>query len=166
MAHLFITRALEPGDALVGRLRAAGHRVTGHALLRFTALPPGEIPATDWVFAYSATGVTLMDDATVARLRRTRPRVAAMGRRTAGAFAARGFAVDFEGAGSPDILGCLDGRFLGIEVKTPTGKQEQSQRRFQTAFEAAGGIYLIARSPAEAVEAITRAVAARSSTAA
>lgn len=54
--------------------------------------------------------------------------------------------------GSPDIIGCLDGRFIGIEVKTPTGSQEESQVKFQAVFERAGGIYIIARTAEEAVE--------------
>ena len=58
--------------------------------------------------------------------------------------------------GSGDILGCLDGRFVSVEVKTPApgSSQEESQRRFQRAFEAAGGLYIVARSPDEAISKI------------
>ena len=54
--------------------------------------------------------------------------------------------------GSPDILGCLDGRWIGIEVKTATGKQRDTQRNFQRAIEACGGLYAVARSAEQAVE--------------
>jgi len=63
--------------------------------------------------------------------------------------------------GSPDILGCLDGRFIGIEVKTATGKQRDAQAKFQKAFELAGGIYIIARSPDDAIAQIEAALEAR-----
>jgi len=56
--------------------------------------------------------------------------------------------------GSPDILGVCRGRSIGIEVKTAKGRQSQQQRRFQRAFEAAGGVYVVARSVEEAVDAL------------
>lgn len=56
--------------------------------------------------------------------------------------------------GSPDILGCLRGRFVGIEVKTAIGKQADEQKRFQTAFERAGGLYILARSVADVMHAL------------
>lgn len=57
--------------------------------------------------------------------------------------------------GSADILGVRRGRGFGIECKTPTGRQSEQQQKFQAAFERAGGLYGIARSPAEAVRIIT-----------
>jgi len=48
--------------------------------------------------------------------------------------------------GVPDILGCLRGKMLGIEVKTPKGKQSVEQVMFQKRLEAEGGIYILARS--------------------
>ena len=60
--------------------------------------------------------------------------------------------------GSPDIIGCLDGRWVGIEVKTATGKQREAQKKFQAAIERAGGIYFVARSPEEAIEGIRQRV--------
>ena len=57
--------------------------------------------------------------------------------------------------GSPDILGLAPGgRALGVEVKTDDGHQSQQQKAFQAAFEAAGGLYILARSPEEAIEAV------------
>lgn len=59
--------------------------------------------------------------------------------------------ISFGLAGSADILGVCRGRGFGIETKTPTGRQSDQQRKFQAAFERAGGLYGVARSPDEAV---------------
>ena len=56
--------------------------------------------------------------------------------------------------GSPDILVCYRGRFVGIEVKTATGKQREAQVNFQRALERSGGLYVVARSVSDAVSAI------------
>lgn len=42
-----------------------------------------------------------------------------------------------------------DGRKFALELKTATGQQRDDQERFQTAWEATGGIYEIARSLSE-----------------
>lgn len=62
--------------------------------------------------------------------------------------------IKFGLVGSPDILGCYRGRFIGIEVKTPTGKQSDAQRNFQRALEKAGGVYVLARSVDDALNAL------------
>jgi len=61
--------------------------------------------------------------------------------------------------GSPDILGVIGppGRFLGIETKTLRGKQRESQKRFQKAFEAQGGLYMVARSVDDVREGLDEA---------
>jgi hypothetical protein len=64
--------------------------------------------------------------------------------------------------GQSDIQGVLDGRWVGVEVKTARGKQRQNQVAFQRAIEAAGGVYILARSEAEAIDGITRALDERS----
>ena len=51
--------------------------------------------------------------------------------------------------GSSDILACIKGRFVGIEVKTGTGDLSSAQRRFRDAVAAAGGIFIKARSVAD-----------------
>lgn len=56
--------------------------------------------------------------------------------------------------GSGDILGASAGRPLSIEVKDATGRQSDIQKRFEVAWVRAGGIYLLVRSPEEAVEAL------------
>lgn len=56
--------------------------------------------------------------------------------------------ISFGFPGSPDILAVLhpDGRFMGIETKTRTGKQRETQKKFQAVFEKSGGLYIVARS--------------------
>lgn len=48
--------------------------------------------------------------------------------------------------GSSDILGCIKGRFIGIEVKVGRDRQRTNQADFAAAVERAGGIYILARS--------------------
>jgi hypothetical protein len=60
------------------------------------------------------------------------------------------------GAGGADLVGILkpSGRFLAVEVKTPSGRQTPEQVAWQRAVESAGGMYVVARSVAEALAAI------------
>lgn len=54
----------------------------------------------------------------------------------------------FSKPGDPDIV-CFfpgDGRFIGIEAKTPTGVQSPIQKSRQAEIERKGGIYLLVRS--------------------
>lgn len=51
--------------------------------------------------------------------------------------------------GSGDIMGCVAGRPLAIEVKAEKGRQSEQQQRFQAAWERAGGVYLLTRSVEE-----------------
>lgn len=62
--------------------------------------------------------------------------------------------VRFGLVGSPDIIGCVNGRFVGIEVKNARGRQSDAQVNFQRAFEKSGGIYILARSVDDAVSAL------------
>lgn len=48
--------------------------------------------------------------------------------------------------GQPDIFLILNGRFIGIEVKTRTGRQSEAQKQWQRNCERAGGLYILARS--------------------
>ena len=52
----------------------------------------------------------------------------------------------FGAAGSPDIVCVIGGRYVGIEVKRPGGKQSDDQKEFQARLEAAGGRYLVVHS--------------------
>lgn len=53
--------------------------------------------------------------------------------------------------GSGDILGVAPGFGFALEAKTDTGRQSDQQRKFQAAFERAGGRYGLFRSAEEAV---------------
>jgi len=47
--------------------------------------------------------------------------------------------------GAPDISVCFDGLFIGLEIKTTTGRQSALQKKAQAEIEAAGGKYYIIR---------------------
>lgn len=51
-----------------------------------------------------------------------------------------------EQAGAPDLLIMYRGTAFAIEVKRPGGRQSPAQREFQTAWEQAGGWYMVASS--------------------
>jgi hypothetical protein len=53
--------------------------------------------------------------------------------------------------GSGDILGVAPGFGFALEAKTDTGRQSDQQKKFQAAFERAGGRYGLFRSADEAV---------------
>ena len=54
--------------------------------------------------------------------------------------------IRFGSKGAADIFVCANGRMIGIEVKTASGKLSPDQEAFGKALEAAGGIYIVARS--------------------
>lgn len=60
-------------------------------------------------------------------------------------------------AGRADIIGVVAGRALAIEVKTPTGRLRPDQERWRDEFEKVGGLWVLARSPEEALDALRRA---------
>lgn len=74
-----------------------------------------------------------------------------------------GQVVKFGQPGQPDLMGILTvrglGFWLGIEVKTPTGRQTPVQIAYQHMVEARGGIYILARSAEAAVAGVDDAVA-------
>ena len=54
--------------------------------------------------------------------------------------------IRFGFAGCPDVLGQLtDGRFLGVEVKSPTGKLRPEQSLFLERVRGVGGVAFMAR---------------------
>lgn len=57
---------------------------------------------------------------------------------------------------TPDMVGKTVGVAVGIEAKTASGKQREDQAKWQQAFEHRGGIYLLSRSPEQAVEDVNR----------
>jgi len=56
--------------------------------------------------------------------------------------------------GVPDLVLCVGGRFIGMEVKTPEGRVSEDQKRFEQRTEAAGGRYVVVTSVEEAIKAI------------
>lgn len=63
--------------------------------------------------------------------------------------------------GSGDIEGAQQGFAVSVETKTDIGQQSEQQEKFQAAWERAGGIYILARSPAEAVSKVKSAISLR-----
>jgi len=51
--------------------------------------------------------------------------------------------------GLPDLIVIKDGMFIGLEVKTKTGRQRDTQKQAQAKIEKAGGKYFIVRSANE-----------------
>jgi len=47
--------------------------------------------------------------------------------------------------GVPDIIGIIDGRFFGIEVKIGKDRQSADQKEVEREITAAGGVYFIAK---------------------
>ena len=54
--------------------------------------------------------------------------------------------------GVPDILACLQGRFIAIEVKRPGGKLSEYQEREIAAIERAGGRTIVARDVSDVMD--------------
>ena len=55
-------------------------------------------------------------------------------------------------AGIPDILCCIDGKFIGIEVKVPGKQASPLQLANGELIEAAGGLFLVATNAKEVAE--------------
>jgi hypothetical protein len=64
----------------------------------------------------------------------------------------RGFKIRFGvgGPGGADLIGLFRGRFVAVEIKTPTGRQSPDQRTHQLLVESKQGIYAIVRSEDDA----------------
>lgn len=54
--------------------------------------------------------------------------------------------------GVPDILGTVKGQFIGIEVKSKTGKMLPSQTEFSIRLKKAGGLYFVIKSIDDIIE--------------
>lgn len=57
----------------------------------------------------------------------------------------------FQHAGIPDLIGCVDGFFIGLEVKTDSGRSSMIQKLEGEAIIKAGGIHGVVRSPEDAI---------------
>jgi len=62
--------------------------------------------------------------------------------------------------GCPDIVACVapSGRFVGLEVKTKTGRQSPAQKTAEAEIVEVGGVYAVVRSIGEAKQAITKVI--------
>jgi hypothetical protein len=58
------------------------------------------------------------------------------------------------GRGSADLVGCLDGRYIALEVKTPKGKTSGWQDAWLQSVRDAGGFACVVRSVFEARAAV------------
>lgn len=68
-------------------------------------------------------------------------------RQNSGAFKTeRGFYRFCSINGLPDVMAFSQGKAYAIECKDKQGRQSPAQKEFQTNFEKAGGIYVLARS--------------------
>jgi len=65
------------------------------------------------------------------------------------------------GNGSPDLVGCVDGAWIGIEIKRPGKWPEIDQREWQVRHELAGGVYVVAHCPQEAIDGVREAMCKR-----
>ena len=91
---------------------------------------------------------------------RTHAAVAWCERMNSGAFRMGARFVRFGWPGCPDVLGQLkDGRLLGVEVKSPTGKLRPEQADFLDRVRAAGGVAFMARDCRDVLRELDRAKA-------
>lgn len=58
--------------------------------------------------------------------------------------------------GSPDVLACIGGHFIGVECKVGRDRQSDRQQRFAAAMARAGGIYILARSVEDVADRLRR----------
>ena len=58
--------------------------------------------------------------------------------------------------GVSDILGCIDGRFIAIEVKSEKGKLSAEQREFIAKVKDNGGVAFVAKSAEQAAAELSR----------
>jgi len=63
----------------------------------------------------------------------------------------------FQAAGIPDLVGCIEGRFVGLEVKLPddSSRATKIQESTLSAIRRAGGLGTVVWSPAQAVAIVS-----------
>lgn len=63
----------------------------------------------------------------------------------------------YQSAGIPDILACINGRFIAIEVKNPNGGELSALQKLKLKkIEESGGIGIVARSVQEVQDRLKR----------
>jgi len=60
------------------------------------------------------------------------------------------------GKGSPDLIGCVNGRMVCLEVKTDDGKVSAAQAEWHLRWSAAGAHVEVVRSGSDALAAVQR----------
>ncbi len=94
----------------------------------------------------------------VLRALRASPAVAWVERQNSGAAKVGNRFIRFGWPGCPDVIGQLrDGRFLGCEVKGPTGRASTEQTLFLAQINQAGGLGFIARNCRDVFAALGQA---------
>lgn len=63
--------------------------------------------------------------------------------------------------GSADVIGVRQGCGIAVEFKSATGRQGDQQKLFERAWTNAGGIYVLARTPEDAVKGVRTQIANR-----
>jgi hypothetical protein len=64
----------------------------------------------------------------------------------------------FQHAGMTDLIGCVEGFFVGLEVKTTEGHVSEIQKLEGLSIVRANGIYGVVTSPEEAIEVINLSI--------
>lgn len=60
----------------------------------------------------------------------------------------------YQHAGIPDLVGCVQGRFVGLEVKTTNGRVSEIQRLEGIEIIKSGGIYGVVTDAQEAIDLV------------
>ena len=60
-------------------------------------------------------------------------------------------------AGIPDLIACLDGKFIGIECKVGYNKPSELQKAHGRMIEKAGGVFIVAYSVQDVKEGLSNA---------
>jgi uroporphyrinogen-III synthase len=122
---LFVSRELTADSLLFRELTAAGFRVVGRSLLRFTPVAFDPPPATDWVFFYSSRAVSFWLSG-LAELPATPPLLATMGAGTAATLEELLRTPDFVGAGQPtDVAEAFAARVGSGSVLFPRARDSR-----------------------------------------
>ena len=58
--------------------------------------------------------------------------------------------------GSPDVIGIVNGQFVGLEVKREDGRQSEHQQEFERLSVKYGGRYAVVRSVREAIDSVAK----------
>lgn len=62
--------------------------------------------------------------------------------------------IRFGARGAPDIVCCIRGKYVAIELKRPGGRQTSEQAAFEANLKLAGGIYILGHSLEDVVRAL------------